>query len=128
MEEIVNKSSKKGLSESDKSFYYGATLGFVAAVVGSAFSNVYSGLNRKIIPNIEVVDEGIIAPSRLEIEMGNYNNSSTQETIVKVDEVPYMLREIDGEPVLSRFMAWSGHRRLKDGSTEPFYSRYTFDE
>jgi len=56
----------------------------------------------KIIPRTEQVQQGYIAPSKLEIECKDFNGDGKPETIMKIGEKQYSLRyDKDGEPIIS---------------------------
>ena len=59
--------------------------------------------NTKVIPKTNQVQQGYIAPSRLEIECEDLDADGIPQTILKIDDVPYLLREVDGKPVLSAY-------------------------
>ena len=49
------------------------------------------------------VSPGYIAPSRLEITCQDLDRNGSQETIMHIDSTKYLLREIDGQPTLTRY-------------------------
>jgi hypothetical protein len=55
------------------------------------------------IPTAQEVQKGFVAPSRLEVQLQDNDRNGEDETILMVDETPYLLREIDGKPVLSAY-------------------------
>src|SRR3989344_5318827 len=73
-----------------------------AALTGLAHMTInhYSG---RIIPSTAQVQEGSIAPSRLEIKCQDIDKNNVPETILQIDDKRYLLREVDGKPVLSTY-------------------------
>ena len=57
----------------------------------------------RAIPNENQVQAGYIAPSELEIEVKDLDNNGELETIMKVGDTEYLLREVDGKPHLSEY-------------------------
>jgi len=55
------------------------------------------------IPNTEQVQQGYIAPSKLEVECKDLDGNGEPETIMRIGDKPYLLREVDGKPVLSAY-------------------------
>ena len=70
----------------------------VGVMAGLAFG---AGLNR--LPRDSQVQEGFIAPSKLEIKCEDLDGNGKKETIMKVGNDSYLLMEVDGKPVLSRY-------------------------
>ncbi|MEM4260264.1 MAG: hypothetical protein QXG00_03435 [Candidatus Woesearchaeota archaeon] len=58
---------------------------------------------KKTIPEINKVQQGYIAPSKLEIKCKDLDGNGEPETIMKIGDKPYLLREVDGKPVLSPY-------------------------
>ena len=58
-------------------------------------------------PLIDTVEQGYIAPSRLEITVDDLDGNGEKETILRVDDQPYLLREIitstGSKPILSSY-------------------------
>ncbi len=59
--------------------------------------------NIRYIPRSEDVQQGYIAPSRLEITVDDLDRNGELETVLHVDKIPYLLREVEGKPVLSAY-------------------------
>ena len=55
------------------------------------------------IPKTEQVQQGYIAPSKLEIECKDLDGNGEPETIMNIGDKPYLLREVNGKPVLSAY-------------------------
>ena len=55
------------------------------------------------IPKTEQVQQGYIAPSKLEIECKDLDGNGEPETIIKIGDKPYLLREVNGKPVISAY-------------------------
>ena len=49
------------------------------------------------------VQQGYIAPSRLEIECKDLDQNGELETLMRIDGKPYLLKEVDGNPVISDY-------------------------
>ena len=76
----------------------GSSLGITATI--GVVSNYLKG---RIIPKTEIVQEGCIAPNRLEIECKEpLDEYGLPPTIIKINGFPcdYILKEIDKKPVL----------------------------
>jgi hypothetical protein len=69
---------------------------FGSAVIGGRL------LYNTIPPNSQV-QQGYIAPSKLEIKCEDLDQNGKPETIMKIGGKPYLLREVDGKPVLSSY-------------------------
>jgi len=52
------------------------------------------------IPTDNQVQDGYIAPSRLEMKCQDFDNIKGKETILRVDKAPYALLEVNGKPTL----------------------------
>lgn len=62
---------------------------------------MYSTANT--IPSANKVQQGYIAPSKLEVQCTDLDGNGEPETVLKIGGVPYLLREVDGKPVLSLY-------------------------
>lgn len=71
----------------------------IGAIIGA---NVMC-LSKAYIPRTNLVESGYIAPSRLEIVCKDLNGNGQPETIMKIGDKAYLLREVDGKPVLSAY-------------------------
>jgi len=77
-------------------------------IVGLVFGCINTGLGVLIgyyqyanrIPSDSEAQEGYIAPSRLEVKCQDFDSIKGKETIVRLDNVPYALLEVDGKPIL----------------------------
>lgn len=58
----------------------------------------------KTIPVVEHIQKGYIAPGKLEIIMTDLDKNGELETVMKVGKDTYLLREINGKPVLSEYV------------------------
>jgi hypothetical protein len=63
----------------------------------------YSPFVKHRIPQTEQVQQGYIAPSKLEVECKDLDGNGEPETIMRIGDKPYLLREVDGKPVLSAY-------------------------
>lgn len=72
----------------------------VGALIGQAGLRLFYD-NR--IPKTDEVQQGYIAPSKLEIECKDLDGNGEPETIMKIGDKPYLLREVDGKPVISAY-------------------------
>lgn len=68
--------------------------------LGFKVSDIYQG---NTIPNQSEVQQGYIAPSKLEVECRDLDGNGERETIIKIDSTPYLLKEINGLPTLSMY-------------------------
>ena len=61
-------------------------------------SFLYNGCYRRLIPSDQLVQEGFISPSRVEIECENKDpKNKLPETYVNIGDESYLLKEIDGK-------------------------------
>ena len=60
-------------------------------------------ISDRAIPNEKGVRQGYIAPSELEIYCQDLDKDGEKETIMTIRDKPYLLREINGKPVLSAY-------------------------
>ena len=74
---------------------------FTGFALGWCFSEAYIISNK--IPKTKQVQQGYIAPSKLEVECRDLDGNGEPETIMRIDDKPYLLREVDGKPVLSTY-------------------------
>jgi len=81
-----------GLSKYFMGFGLGVALGVSLGI---------SSINK--IPNNSVVQNGFIAPSRLEITCTDLDRNGELETVMNIEGKSYLLREVDGKPVLSDY-------------------------
>ena len=73
----------------------------VVFVVGGCYLGYYeSRRSCNPFPKISEVQQGYIAPSTLEIKCENLDGDGQKETIMKVGERNYLLKEVDGKPTL----------------------------
>ena len=92
--------------EKDKIKKYQACFGLGFATAAFLFIGVgiYSTGTKESVKSAIEVDQGFIAPNRLEIQLKDLDGNGLPETILKVDEDQYLVREIDGRPILSRYV------------------------
>jgi len=64
---------------------------------------IYKMTSDRVIPNSDRVQEGFIAPNKLEIECRDLDFNGQQETILKVGDKSYLLREVDSKPIISAY-------------------------
>ncbi len=55
------------------------------------------------IPNLSNVQSGYIAPSQLRVRTADLDKNGELETIMQVDGKDYLLREVNGRPLLSPY-------------------------
>ena len=88
--------------DNNRYFYGGIVFGAaVASILYLFFREVIN--SRKDMPNTEKVQEGYIAPGRLEIILEDLDMNGEKETILQIDKIPYLLQEVEGKPILSRY-------------------------
>jgi len=81
-------------------------VGVVAATIGGiAGLLIYDGVINpsKRMSAISEIQSGYIAPSRLEIKCRDLDGNGEPETIMKIGDQSYLLREVNGKPVLSAY-------------------------
>ncbi|MEA3329985.1 MAG: hypothetical protein U9Q06_04550 [Nanoarchaeota archaeon] len=84
-----------------KESWIGFAIGLGGAIAGNLIGDAIA--NRSYIPRTEQVQQGYIAPSKLEIECKDLDGNGEPETIMKIGDKPYLLREVDGKPVISAY-------------------------
>jgi len=73
-------------------------------LVGAANGiSIYTTISNRLIPSQSIVQEGYIAPSRLEVDCQDLDGNGEDETTLRIDDKSYLLREIDGTPELSTY-------------------------
>jgi len=55
------------------------------------------------IPDVSQVQEGYIVPNDIEIKCEDLDGNDQQETIIVIGGKPYLLMEVDREPVISAY-------------------------
>lgn len=78
----------------------GTITGFV---LGTSIGLVTANSSARLIPRIEKVEQGYIAPSKLEIQCKDLDGNGIPETIMKIGNKSYLLREVNGKPVISEY-------------------------
>ena len=87
-----------------KGYYVvGILSGVALTMMATAIVDGATGAYSRRIPRIEQVQQGYIAPSKLEIECEDLDGNGELETIMKVGDKSYLLREVDGKPVISAY-------------------------
>ena len=76
-------------------------MGFLIGFCGNETYQRHFVDNR--ISKTEQVQQGYIAPSKLEIECKDLDGNGEPETIMRIGDKPYLLREVDGKPVISAY-------------------------
>ena len=85
------------------SVWRSVAIGAIAGWTALMGMNIYDGINSKQIPKVEQVQQGYIAPSKLEIECKDLDGNGEPETIMRIGDKPYLLREVDGKPIISAY-------------------------
>jgi len=75
----------------------------VPIVLGLSIGENINYYTSNTIPRTDEVQQGFIAPSKLEIECKDLDGNGEPETIMKIGDKPYLLREVDGKPTLSAY-------------------------
>ena len=73
----------------------------ISGLLGVLGGFVFDKYLLNIIPNNTTVGRGFIAPSRLKVTCEDKNGEL--ETILKIDDQKYFLRNVNGVPVLSAY-------------------------
>jgi hypothetical protein len=68
---------------------------------GATYLNILN--SDRQIPRTKQVQEGYIAPKNIEIHCKDLDGNGEPETIMKINNQNYLLREINGQPVLSMY-------------------------
>ena len=76
--------------EAQEVFLY--TLG-VGALATSLYIAVDSNLRLKMIPKVDNIKSRYIAPSRLSVEIRDFDGDGELEAIIRIDGKPYSLRD-----------------------------------
>ena len=85
-----------------KSYWIGVFTATIGAVAGPLIYNSVINPSKRM-PAISEVQSGYIAPSRLEIECKDLDGNGEPETIMKIGDKSYLLKEVDGKPVISAY-------------------------
>jgi hypothetical protein len=87
------------MKEETKRAVFGGFM-YVTGLVGGAFlvGPISDGVYR-----MKSVQSGYVAPRNLRIDHPDLDENGEPETRMTVNGIEYLLREIDGKPVLSRF-------------------------
>lgn len=82
-------------------------------IVGSVISAIGAGIvtgillysiQERVIPKTKEVQAGYIAPNKLEIAVDDLDDNGEQETIMKVDGKPYLLKyDINNKPIILNY-------------------------
>ena len=72
--------------------FFGLAIG-MGSGIGLGAGSV-QGFSKAYIPQTEQVQAGYIAPNRLEIECKDLDGNGQPETIMKIGDKPYLLREV----------------------------------
>jgi hypothetical protein len=75
--------------------------GVCILISGIIYPVIHYSSNR--IPRSSDVEDGYIAPSRISVEVDDMNRNGKLETVVNIDNKPYLLKEENGVPVLSPY-------------------------
>ena len=86
-----------------------AIMGVAGVVFMGGFLGYIAGISRleasgRIIPLYTQVQQGYIAPSKLEIQCIDVDGNGELETIMKINNKSYFLKEIEGKPVLLSYI------------------------
>lgn len=81
-------------------FWYKDIATFLALCTGFFGSEYFTG---NPIPRVNEVQQGYIAPSDVRILCKDLDNNRELETLIKIREQDYLLREVDGKPVISAY-------------------------
>jgi hypothetical protein len=57
----------------------------------------------RVIPSKSKVQDGFVAPSKIEILCGDLDKNGEPETLMKIGTKHYLLREVSGKPVISTY-------------------------
>ena len=94
------------MKEHYKGFFAGIATGFAACFVGSNINgliHILRGEELLKVPNPKSVQQGFVHPNKLEILCEDLDQNGEKETIIKIGDTPYLLRDVDGKPVLSAY-------------------------
>lgn len=91
----------KDITRSLLTYVLGLALGL--SIGASTARSVYKVYSNRVIPCQKQVQQGYIAPSNLEIQCKDLDGNGEPETIMKIGDKPYLLREVDGKPVVSEY-------------------------
>ena len=82
---------------------FGYVIGSAMTLSAVLLANATSGYSPFVnsIPPDKTVQSGYIAPSQLEVKCDDLDGDGAPETILKIGEEIYSLREVEGKPVLS---------------------------
>ena len=78
--------------------------GFIVGGLICAFAVGVAMYDKKVMPAIEKVQQGFVAPSDLEIECEDLDGNGEPETIERIKGTPYLLKwNENGRPVLLEY-------------------------
>ena len=77
--------------------------GLGLAFVGLTAIKIYRTAPNKFIPTQEQIQQGYVAPSRIEILCKDLDGNDKLETLMKINGNSYLLREINGKPTISAY-------------------------
>ena len=81
-------------------YFHGLITGVMIGVGGM---NLIAQNSGRLIPPQDKVQSGYIAPSDIEIKCSDLDRNGEPETIIKINNKLYSLREIEGKPVISAY-------------------------
>lgn len=88
----------------DKNDYLAIAIGTIRGMItGNVLGDLAYRVNTNKIPRTTQVQQGYIAPSMLKVRCEDLDENGEYETIMKVGDVDYLLREIDGKPTLLEY-------------------------
>ena len=77
-------------------------IGFLVGFLAGAFTSV-GVVHSRIIPSIQQVQQGYIVPRDIKISCRDLDGNGELETLMKVEDREYLLRNVDGKPVISTY-------------------------
>jgi len=88
----------------------GGLFGIIIGIVSGVAIIKYSG---KLIPHTGPVQAGYVSPSGLEIYCKDLDNNGELETIMKFGDTEYLLKLVDGKPVVLEYNVEPAKVKLK---------------
>ena len=84
-------------------FPYLAKIFLSGGIVGAVLAAIGISININAIPSTRKVQQGFIAPSKIEIILEDTDKNREPETYMKIGDVKYPLKEIDGKLIISGY-------------------------
>jgi hypothetical protein len=91
------------MDRSAKEYLLGVGIGIACGIISSL--SIYQKCSDRVIPSPsqKEVQEGYISPNKIKIFCNDLDGNGELETLMRIGDEAYLLREVDGRPVLSTY-------------------------